>query len=82
MNWSFPNGIDREGTVFPAYAAEMDQYMVIGRDGRVTYVSPITGFDEGAIDIPALRRAIEGALDGVVPVRKTTWSWIKRLWSP
>jgi len=81
MEWSFPSGIDLDKSVYSAYTAEMDQYMVIGKDGHVFYVSPVVGFEEGAIDVPAIADAIEDALLGRVPVKRTTWSRIKLLWS-
>lgn len=81
MNWSFSNGIDTNGNIWDAYAAELDIYMVIGKNGRIAYISPVVGFDEGAIDIPTLAANIRKALSGLpTPVRRTTWSRIKVMW--
>lgn len=82
MNWTFLSGMDdQERTVWNAYAAELDIYMVIGKDGRMAYISPVVGFEDGAIDIPALAAGIEQALINFpTPVRRTTWSRIKVMW--
>ena len=82
MNWTFPNGVDKERTIFEAYGAELDQYMVVGKNGRLSYVSEVTGFEEGAIDVPSLVDAIQNALLGrPVPTLPTTWSRLRTLWA-
>ncbi len=82
MNWTFPSGKDdQEETVYKTYEAEMDTYMVVGKDGRMVYISPVVGFDEGAIDVPTIASNIRQALSEFpTPVRRTTWSRIKSLW--
>ena len=83
LGWTFLNGIDQDQAIFAAYGADMSQFMVIGKNGRMAYVSPIVGFEEGAIDVATIAAAIEQALDAPpvpVPVRHTTWSRIKLLW--
>jgi hypothetical protein len=83
MNWSFPNGIDdQEETIYKTYSAEMDTYIVVGKDGRLVYISPVVGFDEGAIDVPTIAANIRKALtDFPTPVQRTTWSRIKVMWN-
>lgn len=76
MNWSFLNGVDFEETVYRDYEGIMDTYYVIGRDGRIDYISPVTGFEEGAINIPAIIEEIQLSLNAVL-VEPTTWSSIK-----
>ena len=82
MNWTFPSGMDDEdNTVYNAYNAEMDTYLVVGKDGRMFYISPVVAFDEGAIDVPTIATNIRRALtEFPTPVRRTTWSRIKVLW--
>jgi hypothetical protein len=82
MSWTFPSGIDdQEETVYKTYGADMDSYIVVGKDGRMVYLSPVVGFEEGAIDVPTIATNIRQALrDFPTPVRRTTWSRIKMLW--
>ena len=78
MGWTFLNGID-DGTIYGDFDALMDTYYVIGKDGRVVYISAVTGFEQGAINIPALEDALLRALNAT-PVQSMTWSRLKQLW--
>jgi peroxiredoxin len=83
FGWTFKNGIDTDRSVFPAFNAFMDQYMVLDVHGRAIYVSTPVGWEDGWIDIPPLIAAIkEGLLAAPVPVQPVTWSRLKRLWAP
>ena len=79
LGFTFLNGVDFDFDIYPAFDAIMDTYYVIGRDGRVSYISPVTGFEQGAINIPAIADEINRALEAV-PTETMTWSRIKLLW--
>lgn len=79
LDWTFKNGVDFTEEVYTAYEGIMDTYYVIGRDGTIRYISPVVGFEQGAINVEAIAHEIEDALDDPVPVESVTWSSIKKL---
>gem|GEM_PF-3042652 len=78
MDWTFLNGVDEDGSIYADFAAIMDTYYVIGKDGRILYISPVVGFEQGAINVPAIEAAIVEGLEAT-PTEAATWSRVKRL---
>ena len=80
FDWDFPVGQDTNlgSTIFVAYGTDRHNYMVIGKDGRISHraANRYTGAAWSTYETP-LKNAIAAAL--AVPVAPTTWSRVKSL---
>jgi hypothetical protein len=76
FNWDFPCALD-PGNVYRNYETRVENFMVIGPDGKIKFRAAGTGTYRSpwsTIEAP-LKQAIENAL--VTPVQEETWGRLK-----